>query len=590
MVIKNFVKMLSTIVKVKPSFAAVSLLQNLIASAFPFVEVLLTRAIINSLISEPIEKKYIAINYIIIFSLLEFTKNIYQHLYSKLYYNPTTLSIRNELKLRFVTRTAKIDFSCYDNEKIYNDIMFVSNQLDSQALEAWNILLSVISALVSIGGWISYFITLEPFLLIIAIINAAVRQLVSFLNGKLDYSYQESLAPIQRFLNYIYGLFSGKTMLKELRTSPKASQLMMKKFKNNLDELVSKNKEFNKINIKNQVIQFGVNFAYQIVSLTYIAYKIIKRVLTPGDFTSVQAAIGYIYNGISSVMSLPTRLISYNRFLKKYYYIIESKQTIEDSTNTDEVSDFEKLNFNNVYFKYPCSDKYVLNGISFEIRKGQKVAIVGENGAGKTTILKLLLRLYDPSEGICQYNNVNYIKFSPDELRNRFSPVFQDFSLFKIPIIENIIEKDQANSSELANVEDQLRKVRLYERIQSSNDGIKTMYGNEFSQNGTELSGGEIQRLLIAKALYQNKDILLFDEPSSSLDPLAESNLVHLVEEIAKEKTLIIITHRLTFARKADKIICIKDGKIIETGTYKELMSRSGYFAKMYNEQIRGLL
>ena len=204
--------------------------------------------------------------------------------------------------------------------------------------------------------------------------------------------------------------------------------------------------------------------------------------------------------------------------------------------------------------------------------------------------MKLLLRLYDPSEGNCQYNNANYINLSPVELRNKFSPVFQDFSLFKIPIIENITENEQLTSSEITNAEESLHKVNLYERIQSSNDGIKTMYGKEFSQNGTELSGGEIQRLLIAKALYQNKDILLFDEPSSSLDPLAESNLVHLVEKMAKEKTLIIITHRLTFARKADKIICVKDGKIIETGTHKELMNRSSYYAKMYTEQTRGLL
>lgn len=166
--------------------------------------------------------------------------------------------------------------------------------MDSQALEVWYILLSILSALVSIGGWISYFIILEPFLLIIVIINAAVCQFVNFLNGKLDYSYQESLAPIQRFLDYIYGLFSGKVMLKELRTSPNAAQLMMNKFKNNLGELVNKNRKFNQINIKNHVIQFSINFANQMISLVYIAYKIIKGILTPGDFTSVQTAIGYI--------------------------------------------------------------------------------------------------------------------------------------------------------------------------------------------------------------------------------------------------------------------------------------------------------
>lgn len=589
MIIKNFFRMLFSVIKAKPSFAVLSFLQNLISSVFPFVEVFLTRQIINALTSATIEERYIAINYIVLFAFAEFVEHIYQHLYSKLYYNPSTMSIKNKIKLQFVARIAKIDYSCYDNEKTYNDLKFVSDQLDGQVLESWNILLSSISALISIGGWISYFIILDPFLLVIAVANAAVHQFVNFLNGKIDYSYQESITPIQRFLKYIYGLFSGKNMLNELRTSPDVTQLLINKFKNNLSELENKNKKFNKINLKNQVIQFFINFVYQVTALAYIAYKIIIGVLLPGDFTSVQAAIGYIDNGISSVLSIPTRLIAYDRFLKKYYSTMDSNQTIEDSETSANITDFETLNFDKVYFKYPDGDKYVLNGISFEIKKGEKVAIVGENGAGKTTILKLLLRLYDPNKGICQYNFTNYFNISPNELRNKFSIVFQDFSLFKLSLIENITEKEQIGSSEIANVEQYLKKLHLYDRIQSSPDGIKTMYSKEFSKNGTELSGGEIQRLLIAKALYQNKDILIFDEPSSSLDPLAESNLVRIIEEIAKDKTLIIITHRLSFAQKADKIICINDGRIIETGTHEELMNISGYYAKMYNEQIGGL-
>ena len=239
------------------------------------------------------------------------------------------------------------------------------------------------------------------------------------------------------------------------------------------------------------------------------------------------------------------------------------------------------IEFRHVSFKYPRSEKLVLRDINLTIKSGEHLSIVGLNGAGKTTFIKLLCRLYDVTEGEILVDGVNIKEYS-EEYRRLFAVVFQDFQLFAFSLRENIAFGEQADDKELERV---LKLAGLWEDVQKLPNGLDTMLYKSFDENGTDLSGGQRQRLSIARAVLKNPEILILDEATSALDTESEKLVQDALNSLLQGRTSIVIAHRLSTIHNADLIVVVDHGRIAEQGTHNELMERNGIYAKLIEMQ-----
>lgn len=245
---------------------------------------------------------------------------------------------------------------------------------------------------------------------------------------------------------------------------------------------------------------------------------------------------------------------------------------------------FESLEFKNVSFKYPSSNKYSLKNINFKLTKGETLSVVGINGAGKSTLLKLMLRFYDPNEGEILYNGVNIKEYNLDSYRNNFATVFQDYKNFALSVFENVMchectddDKDFATEA--------LKNSGVWKKINTFANGGDTVLTREFDSDGVGLSGGENQKVSTARLFARDFELAILDEPSSALDPIAESEMYENLNRVTKDKTVVYISHRLSSAAMADKIIVLDNGNIIESGTHTDLMESGGKYSEMFTLQ-----
>lgn len=266
----------------------------------------------------------------------------------------------------------------------------------------------------------------------------------------------------------------------------------------------------------------------------------------------------------------------------------EDKPDIEKGqgvSNNIGLKQFE-FKFENVSFKYPGHEKYVLKNINLTIEAGSKLAVVGINGAGKTTLTKLLMRLYEPTEGRILLNGVDVKKYDRDTYFKIFAPVFQNIEIFAFPVWQNISMKPE-NETDKNRTMEALERSGLDEKINKYENKIDTMLLRIFDPNGVDLSGGERQRLAMARALYQNREVLVLDEPTAALDALAEDRMYQEFNQMVKGKTAIFISHRLSSTRFCDKIVMFEDGRIIEEGTHEQLINANGKYRNMFQVQAQ---
>jgi ATP-binding cassette subfamily B protein len=244
---------------------------------------------------------------------------------------------------------------------------------------------------------------------------------------------------------------------------------------------------------------------------------------------------------------------------------------------------FQELNVKDVSFAYG-KDSDTLHNINFSIKAGEKIAIVGYNGAGKTTLIKLLLRLYDVSQGQICLNGQDIREYDKKNYRSLFATVFQDYKIFASTIADNV-KIDAAGQSDGEQIELALKKSGFAKKLESLPRGINTPLTREFEEEGVNLSGGEAQKVAIARTFYKYCPIIILDEPSSALDPISEYQLNQAMLEVAKDKTVIFISHRLSSTVMADRIYMLEQGNIIEQGSHKELMALEGKYAQMFRMQ-----
>ncbi len=323
-----------------------------------------------------------------------------------------------------------------------------------------------------------------------------------------------------------------------------------------------------------------LNLVRELVAYAYLTYLVLKNRLSVSDFIFCFGIItgfsNWIMNLVFSFMEISrccTDCALYREFVEES--VSESKPEVD-------FGEVRSIEFSNVFFTYPASDTETIRNMSFKVNKGENIAIVGENGAGKTTVIKLLCGLYCPSKGDILINGRSSREFSSDSYFDLFSAVFQDYCFMPMTIAENITAEQAYDKERLFAAFD---KAGITDKINSLSEKENTLMVKDVYKNAADFSGGEKQKLLLAKAVYKNAPVLILDEPTAALDPISENELYLKYNELTEDKISFFISHRLSSTRFCDRILFIKDGAVAESGTHEELMAKKGAYYRMYQTQ-----
>ena len=347
-------------------------------------------------------------------------------------------------------------------------------------------------------------------------------------------------------------------------------------------------KELEKITSKymHQSVKVGgtralLNLIRELVAYAYLTYLVFQNRLSVSDFIFYFGIITGFSNWITNAVFLYSNLERCCNDCAAFREFVESKEESREKPNAD----FEKIDsieFKNVSFTYPSAEKPTIKNMSFKVNESENIAIVGENGAGKTTAIKLLCGLYYPTEGDILINGKSSKDFSSDSYFDLFSAVFQDYEFLPMTVAENICAKSDYDSEKLYSA---LEQSGIADKIYSLDKKENSFMVKDVYKDAVDFSGGEKQKLLLAKAIYKDAPVLILDEPTAALDPIAENELYLKYNELTKGKLSFFISHRLSSTRFCDRILFIKDGKIAEEGTHEELMALKGSYYKMYQLQ-----
>lgn len=324
-----------------------------------------------------------------------------------------------------------------------------------------------------------------------------------------------------------------------------------------------------------------LNLVRELVAYAYLTYLVCKGRLSVSDFIFYFGIITGFSNWIVSLVFCYSNMERCCNDCQAFRDFVESSEESKDKPDVD-FENVESIEFKDVSFTYPSAEKSTINNMSFKINEGENIAIVGENGAGKTTAIKLLCGLYYPTNGDILINGKSSRDFSPDSYFNLFSAVFQDHNFLPMTVAENICAASDYDKEKLYNA---FEKAGISDKINSLDKKENTLMVKDVYKEAVDFSGGEKQKLLLAKAVYKNAPVLILDEPTAALDPIAENELYLKYNEMTDNKISFFISHRLSSTRFCDRILFIKDGRIAESGTHEELMELKGLYYRMYQIQ-----
>jgi ABC-type multidrug transport system fused ATPase/permease subunit len=322
------------------------------------------------------------------------------------------------------------------------------------------------------------------------------------------------------------------------------------------------------------------------IAYGYLGYVAFQGRISIAEFALYFGAVNGLSAFVTNTIKNYYKLVSQSIALSNVRQYLDMPDPVESDNpcSLDEISNIPEIRFVDVYFKYGNSDRWVLENLSFTIKKGEKIALVGINGAGKTTIVKLICGFYTPTSGTILIDGVNIERFKKNDLFTLMSAVFQDISIFPFTIGENVSMK-KLEETDLTLLDKCLKLSGLYDYVQKLEKGIETPLTRSIEENGHILSGGQQQKLLLARSIYKTCPILILDEPTAALDPIAESELYEKYMQLSQDRTVIYISHRLASTRFCERIFFLQDGNIAENGSHEELMRNKGRYAEMFEIQ-----
>lgn len=557
--------------------------QILLKAASPFLPIVFVRLILNEMTGGKEREKLFF--YVFFLAVSVCAAEFLLHILDCAARHQIELAVR-KVRNRLGNSVMKMEYQQVEHPKMRDFILLAQDGGDfMQMLEQ---LSQMLTALLTLLGLFSIMLTVQPVILLFIGATVLLRLLADQKSRKLWESWRPRYAPIMRKINYFTYLMKSPDFGKEIRIN-QLQKWIYHKTDHHAEEYLKAAAEHNGEIRKKYLPASLAELLQECVVYLTLAYRVVFHGMTIGDFsmytTSVNTFsenVGILVAGISEVMQ-SGQLIGDFRYCME---LVEKESGEEPWEGQREKLGREPLvlELKNVSFRYPDTDRDILQKISLTLREKESLSVVGVNGTGKTTLVKLICRLYEPTEGEICLNGIPIQRFPHKDYMALLGAVFQDFKLFPFSIRENV---SMTENAEAEIVVECLKKAGLEKKADGLIGGLETKISKEFDTHGVEFSGGEGQRLAMARILYQNAPILLLDEPTSALDPAAEHEIYSRFREITRDKMTIYISHRLSSCQFCDKIAVLDGGRIVQYGTQEELLAAEGLYAKLWKMQAK---
>ena len=581
---KNNGYMLRLIIKACPGVPILALVSTVFGSVHSFLlNTYLYQYALNAL-QEGKELKIILITLGCMFgySILYMLFRSILSCYFELKYPKVEAYIQNLLQKKAV----EVDLACFESSAFYDTYVKATSEATNRAYTVMNNILDVIWITIEVVAIGTLIITIDPIFLILAFLPFLCTLLIGKKRNRLKYDYNMRNKEVARQRDYVRRTFYLNDLSKEMRLT-EMWKVMYKRMHSSIAEM----KEIvNKYGYKMMFFRYLFDFVFDVVvhsgTIVLAAFKtLVAKNMLLGDCFVVINSISNIAGSVNYMGDVFFKLDENSLYVDNLRDFLEYEVHIAEDENAPIVTSFEKLELKNMTFGYEGQENLALSNVNLTVNVGEKIAIVGHNGAGKTTLIKLLQRLYDPSEGEILLNGENIKNYRLSSYRNLFGTVFQDYRLFATTVAENVMLRGNITDKDRATVKDALERSGIYNKIESLSNGVDSNVTREFDNEGAMFSGGEAQKISIARIFAGNQEIVIMDEPTSALDPIAEHEMYRNMFEACEGKTVIFISHRLSSATMADRVYMFENGEIIEQGTHSELLAMNAKYADMWHKQ-----
>lgn len=573
--------------EINKAYLIIIIILNILSGMLPVANLIATQDLINKVVqgkAAGITAVFFSFGLLLLISFLGDLTLQGKSYFEGLFQNLLTYSINTKI----MNKAGKLNLADFENSKIYDMLQRAQSESSYRPFQIFTSTLALISGIVTLISSAAVIFAWKWWIACILILIPALSTVSLLKQGQKEFLVQWKRATEQRKTWYISYLLTKDTTFKEVKLY-NLGEYLTNKYKKMFMSFFSQDKQLLKRRTKLTII---FNLLNQITVDSIIAFTVFLAYtgeILIGNLVGYMKAVSLTQSTSQSVLNTMFNMYQNNLYIKQLFEFLDIQPSRIGNNNlkNDEYAPLEtveEIEFKDVSFKYPNSNRYALKNINLKIKAGNNVAIVGENGSGKTTFVKLLTRLYEIDEGEILINGMSITKFDTNILRSKIGVVFQDFIHFELPLRENIGFGDLSLLYQDMKLLQSANRAGIEDLVKGLPNGLDSQLGVWFD-NGTQLSGGQWQKVALSRAFLRNADIYILDEPSSALDPLSESEIFRRFFKLTHEKIGIFTSHRFSTVKYASEIFVFDKGEITERGTHEELMELNARYAKLYNIQ-----
>jgi ATP-binding cassette subfamily B protein len=498
------------------------------------------------------------------------------------------LQLANRIRAEIIAKALTLDMAFFEHPDFYDRLQNARREGAYKPVELINDTFQIVQNVITMISFAALMLRFSPWLVVILLASSIPAFIAETRFSEQGFRLLTRRAPETRQINYLARLLTEDSAAKEIKLFNLGDKLL-ERYTRLFAKFFQEDKS---LAVRRAAVGFSLGLIATMGfygSYAWIVWRTVQGTISLGDMTLYLTIFRQGQSTFQSILAAVGNIYENNLFMANYFEFLEIKPRMQAALPAKKLPALlaRGIEFRGVGFRYPESEEWVLRDIDLTIRPGEKIALVGHNGAGKTTLIKLLSRLYDPAEGVILFDGIDVREIDPLELRQKIGVIFQDFVRYHLPARENIgfgqIEAAESMEKIIASA----RKSGAHAMIENLPEGYQTMLGRWF-HGGHELSLGQWQRIALARAFMRDAEVLVLDEPTASLDAQTEYEIFRHFQELTEGKMAILISHRFSTVRMADRIVVIEKGRISEMGSHPELLDRAGTYARLFSMQAEG--